>query len=71
MDFYDDVDGCDLLLFDIYVLTDAIDKFFPECAGHLTDGGCRWNQWTSLESRLSQGVDCVLFEYFILYICVK
>jgi hypothetical protein len=27
MDFYDDVDGCDLMLFDIYVLTDVIDDF--------------------------------------------
>jgi hypothetical protein len=25
--FYDDVDDCDLTLFDIYVLTDAIDEF--------------------------------------------
>ena len=27
MDSYDDVDGCDLMLFDIYVLIDAIDEF--------------------------------------------
>ena len=27
MDFYDDVDGCDLMLFDIYVLIDVIDEF--------------------------------------------
>ena len=27
MDFYDDVDGCDLMLFDIYVLTYDIDEF--------------------------------------------
>jgi hypothetical protein len=27
MDFYDDVDGCDIILFDIYVLTDVIDEF--------------------------------------------
>jgi hypothetical protein len=27
MDFYDDVDGCDLMLFEIYVLKDAIDEF--------------------------------------------
>jgi hypothetical protein len=24
------------------------------------------HEWTSLESRLSEGVDCILFEYFIL-----
>jgi hypothetical protein len=28
MDFYDDVDGCDLVLFDIYVLIDVIDESF-------------------------------------------
>jgi hypothetical protein len=27
MDFNDDVDGCDLMLIDIYVLTDSIDEF--------------------------------------------
>jgi hypothetical protein len=28
MDFYDDVDDCDLMLFYIYVLIDVIDEFF-------------------------------------------
>ena len=55
MDFYDDVDGCDLMLFDIYLLTDNIDEF----TGHLTDCGCRWHQWTFLDYRFSQGVDCI------------
>jgi hypothetical protein len=27
MDFYDDVDGCDLMLLDIYLFTDVIDEF--------------------------------------------
>jgi hypothetical protein len=27
MDFYDDVDGCDLMLFDIYVLRNVMDEF--------------------------------------------
>jgi hypothetical protein len=27
MDVYDDVDGCDLMLFEIYVLKYAIDEF--------------------------------------------
>jgi hypothetical protein len=27
MDFYDDDDGCELMLFEIYVLTNAIDEF--------------------------------------------
>jgi hypothetical protein len=31
----------------------------PESAGHLTDCGCRGHQWASLDSGLSQGVDCI------------
>ena len=53
MDFYDDVDGCDLMLLEIYVLKYVIEEF------SLSVKGCRWHQWTSLDFRLSQGVDCI------------
>jgi hypothetical protein len=41
----------------------------PEFAGHLTDWGCRWHRWTSLDSRSSKGVNCIWFGYFCLCIC--
>jgi hypothetical protein len=31
----------------------------PECAGHLKYCACQGHQWASLDSRLSQGVDCI------------
>ena len=31
----------------------------PEFAWHLIDWACWWHQWTSLDSGLSQGVDCI------------
>ena len=69
MDYDDDVVG--LWCYVIWYLW--IDRccwqVSPECVGHLTDWGYLWYQWTSLDFRSSQGVDCIWFGYFYLWIC--
>jgi hypothetical protein len=51
--------SCLILLMYIYVLTCALTSRL-ECAGHMTGYGCRWHQRASLDSGLSQGVDCIV-----------
>jgi len=55
---YDDVDGLWFIINCYTCIDRCYWRVFPECAGHLTDCGCRWHQRTTLDSRLSQGVDC-------------
>jgi hypothetical protein len=43
----------------VCVLTCAL-KSHLEYAGHMTGYGCRWHQRASLDSGLSQGVDCIV-----------
>jgi len=65
---YDSVVEVDMLLYS-YIVLIGIMMRFPECVGNVTWWGCRWNQQTSLDFRLSQGLDL----YFILstwFICI-
>jgi len=61
---------CDLWY---YVMFLCIDKCYwlvsPACAGLLKYWGCRWHRWTSLDSGLSQGVECLWFAYLCYLIC--
>jgi hypothetical protein len=66
---YDDVVDMMICYLIIYVSTGAIDWFLPSVQDACQVGGCRWHRWTSLDSRSSQGVDCLWFAYLCYCIC--
>jgi len=38
-----------------------------ECEGILTDRGCRWHRWTSLDFGSSDGVNCMVWLFLLLH----